>query len=84
MTKTRLVETLQPKDAKRMERDGRNARGVCCVAYKIAMRDGKDIKVGPTYYGYTIGRFPETHPHFTVKPNGEVWLTEPDIMEVSR
>lgn len=37
------------------------------------MRDNKDYKVGPTYYGFKIGNFPQTHPHYIVKPNGEVW-----------
>jgi len=69
----KLIETFKPEDAKRREKNGHDAKGVCLVAYYAAIRDKKDYHVGPTYYGYKIGSFPATHPHFIVKPNGEVW-----------
>lgn len=68
-----LIETFTPKDAKGREANGRNLRGVCQVAYKMAMRDGKPYRVGPTAYGLKIGNFPPSHPQWEVRPNGEVY-----------
>ena len=76
---TKLIETFTPDMAKKRERDGQNARGVCQVAYYAALRDNKAYHVGPTYNGYKIGNFPPTHPQFTVNPNGEVWLTKTEV-----
>lgn len=69
-----LIETLCPSQAKGREKNGRNAFGVCCVAYKMAIRDAKPYRVGPTAYGYAINNaWPYGIPFYEVHPDGRIF-----------